>query len=60
MESIAIISIIAAVSALAISILTHIKRSNCSYKGFEVITTESTTPTTATPTITNTPKFTLG
>ena len=45
MDIISTISIISAISALIIAILTHVKKSSCGSKGFEIITVESKTPT---------------
>jgi len=45
-DTVAIVAIISAVSALAVSILTHVKYSTCKNGQFEITTTESHTPTT--------------
>ena len=48
-DAVAIVSIIAGVSALVVSILTHIKTSSCRNGEIVVRTTESHTPTIQTP-----------
>jgi hypothetical protein len=47
-DSVAIVAIIAGCSALLVAVLTHLKHSTCTEKGFEITTTESNTPVATT------------
>ena len=46
-DPITLVAVITACSALIVSVLTHIKHSQCF--GIDITTTESNTPTTTTP-----------
>ena len=48
-DSVSIVAIITACSALLVAVLTHLKHSTCNKQGFEITTTESHTPPVNTP-----------